>query len=389
MMKKLILMAVIVMMAVGCGRGPKHVKDIKDAQVSAMSFNSQERYQLVTDPATKLSGVAEKDGSILIPVKYTNIVPCYNTDKNKDVFLVCNPEGLCGAYDTGGKKIIKDKFADISLISISGKTDSLFVFQVGNNKKRNIDYEVGSEGNKKKIHDDGSDHLIGIMSVEGKELVPCEFRSVDYAGNGFFEVVTVLDKELESYSGLYKDGKEVIPCKYSSLKVSGYANGALASISQENGKEWYAFDLTDGCAKTKLLYDGMSVRVSDHFIIYPDRNPQTMSFKDQVLNFKGGVVIAPNEFNKIDEKDGFFICDAGGYDILMNSAYQTVFEDKYYRLQPENGLFITFDRNRRKKGMITKEGKWIVPCNYSDIEVKDNKIMAYSGRNTVTEFPLP
>lgn len=105
MMKKLILMAVIVMMAVGCGRGPKHVKDIKDAQVSAMSFNSQERYQLVTDPATKLSGVAEKDGSILIPVKYTNIVPCYNTDKNKDVFLVCNPEGLCGAYDTGGKKL--------------------------------------------------------------------------------------------------------------------------------------------------------------------------------------------------------------------------------------------------------------------------------------------
>lgn len=388
-MKKFILLTVIALTVVACGRGPKHINDVPNAQVSTLLADSEERYQRVTDPATGLSGLAEMDGSIFLPVKYTNIVACFNYDKNKDLFLVSTPEELCGVVNTSGKTVIKEEYDEIRISQETSRADSIVVFVTTKKRQRNYDYEVGPEGKKRTIRDDGYDFLHGIITPEGKELVPCEFDKVRYAGRGFFEVTTPKDKKQDVYHGLYKDGKAVVPCEYNSLHVSGSANGALACISTGKTQTWYAFDLADGGTKTKLLYDKLSIGVSDNYIIHSERNPTTRSFKAKVLNFKGDVVIYAEQYNNIKEHDGFFVCDAGAYDVLLNSGRQEIFGEKYYRLEYVNGVFIASDRNKGAKGVITKDGKWIVPCRYRKIVVEKDKILAYPGGREIKEFPLP
>lgn len=387
-MKNFILLTVIALTVVACGHSPKHIKDIKNVQTSALSSGSEERYLLVTDPASNLCGIAEINGSIILPPKYKDVVVCFNTIKSNDIFLVANPKGLCGAYNTSGKSIIKEEYDELTLSPEVSKTDTLVVFRTTLQKQRNYEYEVEADGEKKTIIDDEFDLLYGILSLDGKTLVPCKFRHVTYVGNKLFKVESPKDRNQHTYFGMYKDNNDVIPCEYTSLKISSSVNGAVACISSKDIKTWYAFDLTDGCRKTKLLYDNSAIGVSDHFIIISERNSQTRSFKDKVLDFKGNEIISAEEFNKIKEHDGFFVCNAGAYDILLDSSLNKIFGEKYYRISYNSGIFIVKDNNGHQ-GVIDKSGKWLIPCTYGKIVVSQGKIVGYQNSRKAYEIALP
>lgn len=387
-MKKILYFTVVALTVVACGRGPKHIDEIQNAKIEALEIQNQKRYQLVTDPASGLSGVADMTGKIFVPVKYKDIVPYFNTNKSEDLFMVATSEGLCGAYNASGKKIIKEEYDAMKVYPAASKVDTIPVIMVYKTKQRNNTYEIGPNGEK--IVDDGSDVLCGALGADGKELVPCKFKHIEYCGKGFFEVTTTVDKNFETFKGLYKDGKEVIPCEYDILKVSGFANGAAAATNNQKTKSWCAFDLANGGAKTNLFYDGPQLSVSDNFIIFPLRNPTTRSFKAQVVDFSGNTVISADKYNKIREFNGSFICDAGGHDVILDKSQKEVFGEKSCRLKYESGVLIVDNQNRGRKGVITLSGKWIIPCEYSHIDIKPGKILAYPyGRGRVKEFPLP
>lgn len=108
----------------------------------------------------------------------------------------------------------------------------------------------------------GKNFLRGALSLKGKELVPCKFAYIEYAGNGFFKVRTPKDRNDDDFWGLYKDGKQIIPCEYNSLAVSGSTNGAAACIDKGSMHIWYAFDLTDGVSRTDKDSFGQRVELS-------------------------------------------------------------------------------------------------------------------------------
>lgn len=402
-MKELCFLIVIALTIVSCNRDPKHIKDIENAQVFVVSHGTEDCYQFVADTVIGLWGLAKMDGSIILPPKYNNIKIYFHPSKRSDdIFFVENAEELWGAYNTSRKKIVNVKYNDIDVRQAINNSDTVCYFCTTLAKQRNYEYEFEAGDKTRTMIDDEVDWLHGILTLDGKELVPCKFGEIDLLGNGFFKVKSPKDESGYFYYGLYKNNKEVIPCEYEQLEISKSFNGALALISRHRSRtgkdsykfrKWYAFDLTDNCKKTELYYSDVSIRVSDNFIIYKKHDSQARLYYDEVLDFKGNVIIPGGKYTHINENEGFFVCDAGYHDVLLNSSLQKVFGEEYCRLSYSHGVFIVYDRKKEygtKEGVIDKNGKWILPSIYKKIDICDNKIKAYdydSGR-VVKEIEL-
>lgn len=373
--------------------GPRNVKDLKDVEILPIKNQEETRYQGIHDKSTNLYGIATLDGDIILQPKYTGFITQFSTDKpEKDVIIVQNPEGKIGAYSSSGKKLIDEKYESVEYQKYTSKTDSLEGFLIVKKQQRNYEYEVGPEDKSKKIVDDEYDFLYGFTTLEGKELVPCKFKRFDYCGKGYFKVETPSDKNFNTYYGLYRNGDDIIPCKYHSMSVSGYANGAVATISNEKGieklDERFLFDLENKCKKTKFHEKAYA---TDNYVKSKERFDGVYSCA--IYDFSGYAIINYGKYSDIDEVDGIFLCTPLGkrQTLIVDAAVtgRDIFNEEGIIIKYTDGIFVGENVRNGRKGVIDKNGKWYVPCRYLGIKVKDGKIEAYPGGPNVEEYAIP
>lgn len=378
--------------------GPKHLSDVDNAKTYPIAYNDKECYQIVHDTVADVFGVADLEGRLVVPVEYVDIRPLLHpADRRHDLFIVRDKGMKAGVVGYGGKKVIKPKFEDVVFHEFASKTDSIEGFIVSRSKDRNYTYDVSIEnGESRRFVDDSKDFARGYYSVEGKELVPCEFSNLSYAGKGYFCVTTVPDRQLRSYKGVYKDGDDVIPCEYYSMQISGNANGVVGRTYGEKEKDgkYFLFDLADGASKTRFY--GTNASVTDNYVTSVNRGDRGR--KTGVYDFKGNTVIPADKWDKVFETDGFFRCseysNRGCY-VLINPDMKEVFYEKNARLEPlkgtnlysvyvdiKDGLY--FD----KYGVIDTTGRWVVPCRYESVKVVDGRIRAYTSRDQYDDYPV-
>lgn len=373
-------------MTTGCTHGPKRVEELTDVTVRPWENYP---FQIIVKNDT-LNGLADLEGNIILQPEYRGIKFKIDTVTDEFFFVTINRANKCGAYDSKGKNIVPEKYDGMDFF-MGGDLDGFYILE---NYTTGDTYEV----NGRKIIDNEQHTKWGVLDMNGKELVPCDFEKVNYAGKGYFVVTTPMSKDKSSLKGLYKDGKKLIPAEYDNLNISGSANGALGIIRNENGNtkldKYFVFDLTDGAKKSKFLW-GDKARVSDNFVI--TESVLNNLFTQAAYDFKGNVKIAPGNYQRISEKKGMFICNqagSGGHSELLNSAGQTVFEDENIVLGfdfDDSPLLMAYNRGTRKYGAVDFKGNWYIPCEYNSIKVTDGKIKAYKGdgRNRVEhEFPL-
>lgn len=91
------------------------------------------------------------------------------------------------------------------------------------------------------------EHHIGVVSFEGKKIIPCQYKAVSFAPNG---IRTTTTEGLMGIS-LY-DGKEIIPCIWNGIRINkeGYA-------VYKHGK-WGAY-LNDGTHAIDAEWDFVSI----------------------------------------------------------------------------------------------------------------------------------
>lgn len=371
------------LMTTGCERGPKRVEELSDVTVTPWESYP---FQIIVKNDT-LYGLADLEGNIIFQPEYRGLNLKNDTILNEFYFVTINKDNKFGAYDAQGKNIVPEKYDEMDFF-MGGDLEGFYII-------KNYTIEHTYEVNGHKFVDNEQHTKWGVLDMKGKVLVPCDFKQVSYEGNGYFVVATPMSKGKSKLEGLYKDGKKIIPAEYNELKISRSTNGALGVIRNKDGHtkldKYFVFDLTDGAEKSKFPW-GNEAWVSDNFVI--TQSILNNLFTQAAYDFKGNVKIAPGKYQNVREKNGMFICNrasVGGHSELLNSAGQTVFEDKNIVLSfdfDDSPLVKTYNRARGKYGAVDFNGNLYIPCEYESIKVKDGKIKAYRGR-VADEFPLP
>lgn len=384
--KKTLTVTLTLLMASILGScGPKRVDDLKDVTVTPYEA-SNGRYQVIIKNTDNSYGVADKDGNIILEPKYSEIKAYVCDSISDDRFLVTDANKKKGVFNMAGKKVIPVQYDEVDFIDY-GTIKGFYVIKhfVSNDK-----YEI----NNHTIVDDEQHSKWGFIDYKGKELVPCEFKSLNYEGDGYFIGRKYHDKKGNEFEGLYKDGKAVIPVEYHDLYVSNSKNGAVGIIRNKKGitdlDKYFVFDLDNDAKKTEFIWG--KANVTDHYI----RVTSVMNGKytHSIYDFQGNTIIAPGNFQEIGEQDDVFICNEasrGSNSILTNRTLKTLFQEEGISLRFESGVIIAYNRITYKYGVINREGKWYIPCEYDKIRIEDGKIKAinFDRNREDAEYPFP
>lgn len=158
----------------------------------------------------------------------------------------------------------------------------------------NTEYEIKSaSGETRKIVDNVPITLSGLTDMDGNIIVPLEFNHVYEIINGYILVQMHSRPEHYHYSGVYyKDGSVVIPSEYHSLKMDPEGKGAIATISNPDGRtqQIYAFDFKNGNKKTLLPFNTLSCSISDGKIHVREHNKETRLYEDRWFDFSGNEI---------------------------------------------------------------------------------------------------
>lgn len=160
----------------------------------------------------------------------------------------------------------------------------------------NVEYTITSANGKKcKVIDDVPITLCGVADMDGKIIVPIQFRSIHMISNGNIEVETserLPELANGRFHGVYKDGKAVVEPIYHSLKMDPDSKGAMATISNPDGRtqQIYAIDFNNNYAKTLLPHTSLSAGIKDGKIhIRTNKNPEWI-FKSYWFDFAGNEI---------------------------------------------------------------------------------------------------
>lgn len=360
-MKKFTLAVMMTLLMASCGQ--KRISDYANVDVFPLDFQDEDVYLAVKDLDSGLYGIADLDSNIIVPVEFKTIQPVFGDTRINDLFMVMNEKDEYGVMSGAGKTVISPEYQNINYRNWQSKVDNLEGFIVG--KK------------------DGDKIYYGTFGLDGKELVPCEFTTVGYVGNGYFKVALFSPDKHFDLKGLYKDGDKVIPCKYRTLDVSHNATGVLA---KDDDNDYYLFDLTNGASKTSFTPPSNQVCVTDNYV--KANTLYNRLWSEAIYDFSGENIIPFGDYQKVYEHNGYFLChpySVGGNSVLLDNKLNVVFNEENVTLEPFEipGMFkanIKYKDNSYydRTGIITGEGKWFIPCKYRDFKVTDGKIRAYN-----------
>lgn len=227
-------------------------------------------------------------------------------------------------------------------------------------------------------HQDGfvvfknSDGKYACLSKEDKWVAPFEYDGITLDGFSHEGLICVKKSGL---SGLLdKDGKEILPCKYKS--ISKFENG-VASVEIDGNKYWINKEGNEvsqpEVTETKSVFEEYEVveRDGKYGIVDKDGNAIT-PFKYDTISVQN--VYSPNiiQFFK-----GYVVVTINNLRGLVNEKGEEVVPCKHEVIQNiTNGMFVSVSTSAGKKfGLYDTKGNEILPVIYSFIHIFENGLV--------------
>ena len=229
-------------------------------------------------------------------------------------------------------------------------------------------------------HQDGfvvfknSDGKYACLSKEDKWVAPFEYDDITLYGFSHEGLICVKKSGL---SGLLdKDGKEILPCKYKS--ISKFENG-VASVEIDGNKCWINKEGNEvsqpEVTETKSVFEEYEVveRDGKYGIVDKDGNAITPFKYDHIRGCPQNV----NHPNVIKFSKGYAEVEINKLRGLVNEKGEEVVPCKHEVIQNiTNGMFVSVSYNGGKKfGLYDTKGNEILPVIYSFIHIFENGLV--------------
>lgn len=233
-------------------------------------------------------------------------------------------------------------------------------------------------------HQDGfvvfknSDGKYACLSKEDKWVAPFEYDGITLDGFSHEGLIRVEKKteDAKLLGLLDKDGKEILPCKYKS--ISKFENG-VASVEIDENKYWInkegkevdqpeATEVKSVCEEYEVVE-----REGKYGIVDKDGNAITSFKYDHICGYPKSV-FRPNiiKFTR-----GYAIVEINKLRGLVNEKGEEVVPCKHEVIQDiTNGMFVSVSYNGGKKfGLYDTNGNEILPIKHSFIHIFENGLV--------------
>lgn len=247
----------------------------------------------------------------------------------------------------------------------------------------------------------------GLMNIKGKSITKCEYEDfINFYGTATATWV----KRNGKYGILNTKGKEVLPAEYD--MVSGPDNGTFAI--KKAGK--YAIYSEAGKPLSGFVYDAVNLLSDGVFTVQEGKTWKIIDKKLQevlnlgekysfVGNFEGGLAraSAQGKWGFINPKgeevipvkytsagvlgEGLFAHKDGGFDIITDSKGNIIRKDIEYASSFVNHRALISQNN--KEGMISPDGKTVIPCKYdriSDFFIGDYTVAERNDQDIILDI---
>ena len=290
-------------------------------------------------------GVIDSNGNIVIEPSFSEMIIVPNS--KEDVFLYTydvNYED--GTYKT---KAINSKnegiFTNYEQVEAISSVD----------ENQNLVYD----GKVLKVQNGGK---YGLINLEGKEILPCEYDSINLLQG--VENTLIVSKD-SSYGIVDNDGKVIIPPSYSEIQNLG--NEASQGFIVKNSEGKYGIVDIGNSQVLELKYDAISkIHEGEYYVVTEGNNQKVVKRSGQeVLNANGKEITAllKNQENgviyKVDNKYG-----------VMNLSGEDVVEASYDELK-EGKTGILIAKKGDKCGIIDLQENEKVDFKYNSINYNE------------------
>lgn len=249
------------------------------------------QYACVKRADTNKVGVYDKKGNQIIPEEFDECAPfLYNPLEFATVEgIKVKKDGLYGLYDRKGKLIVPPEFTRITV----------------------EDYVlIVTDANKRK----------GAYSLNGTQIIKCEYNNVQFYGSLEYRPCGyAIVKKDGRYGVISEEGKEIVPAMYADVKIA--VGGSFIATDAENPKlkVWYSRD-----GKQKFPYEFKDVSLNEkngtidveaeHDLkgVYSLKGKEIVPAKFKKIQYMGSYIVGLNE------ADDLYVYDKEG-----NCLYHT------------------------------------------------------------------
>ena len=234
-------------------------------------------------------------------------------------------------------------------------------------------------------------YLYGFMNGEGRMVIPCKFPSGDIAADGFFGGTSRLT--LKRDNGI--TGVQGEDCCYINTKgdfVVDYHNKPI--IIKGKGLI-FVFPFDDGVARAIdkngkwgiISPDGKAVSPFEFSYIFPFRDHEAIVKKgsDMGVMRNDGTISVPIKFTNLTRDGSEYQAQEGRLDSCGHFLCNVVLLDinAFDECLSQEGVFIRV-KHEGKYGLLDKNGKEIVPCEFNEIgEIENGFVFCSNKENSV------
>lgn len=317
-------------------------------------------------------GIVDYVGDTIVPFEFDDVMPI----KQENGCYCVEKDGKMGAYNPE-KGLIVPCIYDFLYVESNG----YFV----------IRKEKDENGKRLSLED----VIYGVLSPEGKLVVPMKFRYIEFGD----EAIIVRDMEpvtKKTIFGAYSyEGKEIIKAKYSYL--SEFSKG-YAKFYKNDGKR----GIVDVDGNEKYVPENYK------FARYFSVGHGLFNVKDQTSGKWGWMntqleLVIPTIYDEGPDYCGTFYgelasnCKIDGVSVIIDLHGNVIVDckDEYDKVgicSEEDGSlykeFIHVVNSKKKEGILDTKGNVVIPCKYKKIKrfVIDNGVMYFQCYNDDDEI---
>lgn len=279
-------------------------------------------------------------------------------------YFVLKENDKYGVINTNGEKIIETKYDDIK---IPNPEKSVFICYENENTK--ILNEKGEE-----------------IYTQYQNIKPLRLKNI--LSDLMYEKTTLKYSKDGKYGIIDIDGKKITNAIYDDIETLQFKEGEL--LVKKDGK--YGVINIKGTTLVKTQYDGIE---SDRY--YNEENEYKKAgyivskttdegYRYGYVNLNGKQTIE-NKYNdlyritEINSEDIYIICSENGkYGLLKNG--KQIIDNEYQSLLYNESINAIIALKGKKYGVLSMEGKTIVPFEYKQIDTSGDYIYATSDETT-------
>ena len=304
-------------------------------------------------------GLCNNEGKIIIEPKYSDIKAL--SEDYKLGYIVTNQEQKQGIISFDKKTILEEKYEEIKPVS----GNNMYVVKEGGVlkliDKTGVTILENKFDNVVEININNivftRNNLMGIMNLEGTELIPAEYQELKYATEEFY-----IAKKDSKY-GIIKTNNEIaIPIEYTNINYQ-----KIAGFFQLDTQNQIETKILDNKLQEKLIGILSEINTKKEYIrIRVENEYKYYNFKFEEKQAKDILTENTIYLSKQDGKYGFV--DKNNQ-VVVNYQYDDATE------QNQNG-FVAVKKDG-KWGALDKEGKEVIAPKYT---LEQNIIIDFIGQ---------